>query len=161
MASLRDGSFVAERDLPVFRRKIEAWRRPNGLIWGMAVANYGRSGAWTESLGVCAPLQEMMLQSWDGALRVFPAWPKGLAARFDGFRAEGAFRVSASWADGQVKSLTVWSEKGAPCKIYPPCQKGIRVADSSGNEIPVAHDGYGRAEFATTPGCEYRLTCLY
>ena len=42
---------------------------------GLLLGNYGRSGAWTESLGVLAPLQEMMLQSWDGALRIFPAWP--------------------------------------------------------------------------------------
>jgi len=161
VAILREGKFIAERDLPEFRKQVESWRRPNGLIWGMAVTVYGRAGAWTESLGVCAPLQEMMLQSWDGALRVFPAWPKGLEARFDGFRAEGAFLVSAYWADGQVRSLKIRSEKGAPCRIYPPRPDGIRVIDAANKEIPVTKDAYGRAEFATVPAGEYHVTFSY
>ena len=116
MRRLRGGEFVADRDLPAFRRLIQRWRRPNGVIWGMSVANYGRAGAWTESLGVIAPLQEMMLQSWDGALRVFPAWPRDLDARFESFRAEGAFLVSAAWSQGRVTTLSVRSEKGSPCR---------------------------------------------
>lgn len=161
MRKLREGSFVTNRDFPVYRKKIEAWRRPNGLVWGMAVANYGRCGAWTESLGVCAPLQEMMLQSWDGALRVFPAWPQDVAARFDHFRAEGAFLVSAAWADGQVKTLSIRSEKGAVCRLYPPSSKGVLVTDASDQAVPVTQDTYGRTEFPTLPGAEYRITCLY
>jgi hypothetical protein len=103
----------------------------------------------------------MMLQSWDGALRVFPAWPKGLAARFNKFRAEGAFLVSASWEEGQVKSLTIFSEKGSPCKLYPPSVNGIRVVDASGKEVPVTQDSYGRAEFSTVSAGVYRVTFRY
>jgi hypothetical protein len=154
---LRNGDFQVERDLPAFRRMVEAWRRPNGIVWGMATANYGRDGAWTESLSAAAPLQEMMLQSWDGALRVFPAWPKKLDARFDSFRAEGAFLVSAAWSRGQVAELTVHSERGAVCRVYSPWSHGIRVADNTGREIAVGADPYGRPEFATQPGMQYRL----
>ena len=161
VAVLREGRFIAERDLPEFRKQVEAWRRPNGLIWGMAAAVYGHAGAWTESLGVCAPLQEMMLQSWDGALRVFPAWPKDLTARFDSFRAEGAFLVSAAWHAGRVTGLSVRSEKGTPCRIYPPTPGGIMVVDAANNKIPVKSDAYGRAEFATIPDGEYRVTFSY
>jgi len=161
LSSLRNGSFVAERDLPGFRKQIESWRRPNGLIWGMAVANYGRAGAWTESLGVAAPLQEMMLQSWDGALRIFPAWPKNLDARFSGFRAEGAFLVSAAWSAGRVTSLEIRSEQGAACALYPLCPKGFRVADATGKEIPAAADAFGRTTFPTSPGMTYRVSPLY
>lgn len=157
MGRIRSGEFVVERDLPGFRRMVEAWRRPNGLIWGMAVANYGRSGAWTESLGVAAPLQEMMLQSWDGALRIFPAWPKNLDARFESFRAEGAFLVSAVWSQGRVTSLSISSEKGSPCRVYSPWPQGFRVTDVSGKEIVQTHDVFGRPEFATQPGMKYRL----
>ncbi len=155
LAGLRGGDFVAERDLPAFRHMVEGWRRPNGLIWGMAVANYGRIGAWTESLGVAAPLQEMMLQSWDGALRIFPAWPKNLDARFETLRAEGAFLVSATWSKGKVTALSLRSEKGAPCKLDSPWSKGVRVTDSNGKEVPVTADRYARPEFATQPGMEY------
>jgi len=148
---------VADRDMPAFRRMVEVWRRPNGLIWGMAAANYGRAGAWTESLGVAAPLQEMMLQSWDGALRIFPAWPKNLDARFESMRAEGAFLVTSAWSQGKVTSLSIRSEKGAPCKLYSPWPGGVRATDRDGKEVSVTPDQYGRPSFATQAEMEYHL----
>ena len=157
MRRLRSGSFIADRDLPAFRGLVERWRHPNGLIWGMAVANYGHSGAWTESLGVIAPLQEMMLQSWDGALRIFPAWPKGLDARFESFRAEGAFLVSAAWSKGEVTALRILSEKGQPCCIYIPWRAGMDVLDDKGQEIEVTALPAGRASFPTRAGAAYEL----
>lgn len=60
MNCLRSGTFVADRDFPVFRELVQRWQDPNGLTWGMAIANYGDAGAWSESLGVIDPLQEMM-----------------------------------------------------------------------------------------------------
>ena len=106
---------------------------------------------------MAAPLQEMMLQSWDGALRIFPAWPKNLDARFESFRAEGAFLVSAAWSQGQVAELSVRSERGATCRIYSPWPRGIRVSDSAGREIAAGADPYGRPEFATQPGMQYKV----
>jgi hypothetical protein len=53
----------------------EGGRHPNGLVWGMAIANYGHAGAWTESLGIIAPLQEMMPQNWDGSSAPRQGWP--------------------------------------------------------------------------------------
>lgn len=157
MGRLRGGEFIAERDLPAFRQIVAQWRRPNGLVWGMAVANYGRAGAWTESLGVIAPLQEMMLQSWDGALRVFPAWPKAVDASFDTFRAEGAFLVSASWRGGAVERLQIVSEKGAPCHVSTPWAGGFTVTDGDGKDVPVAPDAFGRPGFPTQTGGRYVL----
>ena len=157
MGRLRAGAFIADRDYPVFRDLVQRWRHPNGLIWGMAVANYGRAGAWTESLGVIAPLQEMLLQSWDGALRVFPAWPRDLAARFEHFRAEGAFLVSAAWSEGQVQSLRIASESGGRCRLYPPWPSGVKVTDESGQPVACAAEDYGRVGFDTRAGGEYRL----
>jgi hypothetical protein len=154
---LHRGEFVVERDFPIFRRLASAWRRPNGLYWAMTVAGYGRAGAWTESLGVAAPLQEMMLQSWDGALRVFPSWPEKVDARFDDFRAEGAFLVSAAWSRGNVAALSIRSLRGAPCRVYSPWPKGFSVVDASGGKIAVANDAYGRPEFATQAGGFYHL----
>jgi hypothetical protein len=154
---LRSCSFSPDLDFPVFRSLIETWRHPNGLCWAMSVANYGHAGAWTESLGVIAPLQEMMLQSWDGALRIFPAWPAKLAASFTHLRAEGAFLVSASWADGKVTSLTVTSEKGAVCRIYPPWPGGLRVVDSKGRAVRAHEEVGGRRSFDTKAGETYSV----
>jgi hypothetical protein len=157
LQTLRSGSFVGERDLPAFRELIRRWQHPNGLVWGMSIANYGRAGAWSESLGVNAPLQEMMLQSWDGALRVFPAWPRTVDARFETFRAEDAFLVSASWSQGQVQSLEILSERGARCQLYPPWPAGLEVLDSTGQSVKCATNQFGRIAFATQAGGKYQL----
>ena len=154
MQCLRGGSFSAEFDMPVFRRLIERWRHPNGLIWGMAVGNYGHAGAWTETLGITAPLQEMMLQSWDGALRVFPAWPKDLNARFENFRAEGAFLVTAAWVGGRVDALRIFSEKGGECRLYPPWASGVRIQDANAYAVAAQHEGQA-VRFVTKPLAAY------
>ncbi len=157
MGRLRNGDFIADRDMPVFRDLIRRWRHPNGLLWAMAVANYGHAGAWTETLGVIAPLQEMMLQSWDGALRVFPAWPKSLDASFENLRAERAFLVSAAWSKGQITTLEIVSEVGSPCTIYLPWPSGLAVTSRQGDKVAVTLDSAGRATFQTAVGGRYTL----
>jgi len=157
LGRLRTAAFIADRDFPVFRELVDRWRHPNGLIWGMAIANYGHAGAWTETLGVIAPLQEMMLQSWDGALRIFPAWPRELDARFERFRAEGAFLVSATCSKGRVASLEIFSEKGSRCRLYPPWPSGVKVTDESGKLVDYETEDYGRIAFPTQIGVSYRL----
>lgn len=157
MGRLRSGSFIAERDVPAFRELIGRWRRPNGVLWAMSTADYGRGGAWTESLGVIAPLQEMMLQSWDGALRVFPAWPKTLEARYERLRAEGAFLVTAAWSKGKVTQLEILSERGSPCAVYAPWPDGFQVHDNTGQVVAVTRDPFGRPVFPTTAGRRYIL----
>ncbi len=157
MGRLRTGAFIADRDLPVFRQLIRRWRHPNGLLWAMSVANYGHAGAWTETLGVIAPLEEMMLQSWDGSLRIFPAWPRDLPARFEHFRAEGALVVSAAWAKDQVTELQVHSEKGGRCSLYVPWPSGMKVVDQQGRKIAVTPQSDGRAAFETDAGATYDL----
>ena len=155
---LREGVFIADRDMPVFRELVRRWRHPNGLIWAMATANYGHCGAWTETLGVIAPLQEMMLQSWDGALRIFPAWPRNIDAAFRDFRAEGAFLVSASWKKGRVDTLEIRSEAGSTCRLYSPWPEGFTVKDEKGGEVTLTMDAYGRPGFPTQPAGKYVLT---
>ncbi len=98
-----------------------------------------------------------MLQSWDGALRIFPAWPRNLAARFTTLRAEGAFLVSASWANGRVDDLTVHSERGATCRLYPPWPDGVSVTDGTGAAVATTTDKYGRILFPTRAAVTYRI----
>jgi hypothetical protein len=66
----------------------------------------------------CRSLQEMLLQSWGGTIRVFPAvpaeWPQ---AAFHQLRAEGAFLVSAARRDGQTSWVQLTSLAGEPCRV--------------------------------------------
>lgn len=154
---LHGGEFIADRDFPVYRGIVERWRHPNGLVWGMAIANYGHAGAWTETLGITAPMQEMMLQSWDGALRVFPAWPRNLDARFEKFRAQGAFLVSASWSQGQVSALEILSEQGAECRLYAPWSANLSITNRAGTQVSSQREA-DLVSFSTAPGETYTIS---
>ena len=89
ISALRDGSFVPERDYDLMRKYVKSGHRCNGFVY--ATAPCGHDLVFNETLSVVGPLVEMMLQSWDGAMRVFPAWPRGIDAQFKDLRAEGAF----------------------------------------------------------------------
>jgi len=158
LPALRAGSFDPERGYAGFRRLVERWRHPNGLIWAMSVHDYGHCGAWTETLGICAPLQEMMLQSFGGVLRLFPAWPVRIRASFSNFRAEGAFLVSAEWAEGDVRTARVLSERGGQCSLYSPWAAGLRVTDGNGAVVAIRQSEGGVLDFDTTPAGVYVLS---
>ncbi len=64
-------------------------------------------------------IQEMLLQSHTGVVRVFPAVPSSWRnVSFDKLRAQGAFLVSAQKSGGEIKKVRVFSEKGGRFRIY-------------------------------------------
>lgn len=68
-----------------------------------------------------AGIQEMLLQSHTGTVRVFPAIPADWKnVSFENLRAMGAFLVSATRKDGKVVSLSIYSEKGGPLNVVSP-----------------------------------------
>ena len=72
---------------------------------------------WMEQFSVVScTLQEMLLQSYDGTLRLFPCWPGDQDARFGTLRARGAFLVSAELESrGRIGGVKIMSEKGRDC----------------------------------------------
>ena len=119
----------------------------------MSVAHYGRTGGWTETLSCMAPVQEMAMQSWDGAIRLFPLWPTDRAISFRDWRAVGAFLVSASFADGAIGDVSIRSEKGEDCLVH----GDWKVYDDAGNPVPADRDEFGRLRFKTTAEAMYSL----
>jgi len=162
MVLLRRGLFVPARDFEAVREIIARWRLPNGLLRAMSRARYGFAGGWSESLGILAPVQEMLLQSWDGCLRVFPAWPHDRDASFTTFRAQGAFLVSASLADGSVGDVALTSERGRTCRVASPWETGCSVRTADGADVPATiepqTDGPDWVCFETQPGQTYVLS---
>jgi hypothetical protein len=79
-------------------------------------------------------IDEMLLQSYDGVLRLFPVWPKDRDARFGTLRAYGAFLVSSDFTHGQVHGLTIESEKGKPCTLENPWPGKRLVLDRNGRK---------------------------
>lgn len=73
-----------------------------------------------------AAIQEMLLQSHTGVIKVFPALStKWKDASFRHLRAMGAFLVSATYTRGRVSSITVESEAGGLLKLNNPFIDGI------------------------------------
>jgi hypothetical protein len=69
-------------------------------------------------LAAAQAVHEMLLQSWDGQLRVFPAVPaRWQEASFHHLRAEGAFLVSAVRRGGRNVWVQVHSEQGEPARL--------------------------------------------
>jgi len=117
---VRGGQFDPQRDFSQLVGVLKRWRHPNGLPWPMPVRYYGHAGGWTEVLGIITPLQEMLLQSWDGRIRIFPVWPADVDAEFRKLRAEGAFLVSAECRSGRVSNVTIESLAGRQCALVNP-----------------------------------------
>jgi alpha-L-fucosidase 2 len=73
------------------------------------------------SIIVARSVQDMLLQSHGGTLRIFPAvpdaWPEAV---FHDFRAEGGFRVSARREGGRTRWILIRSEAGEPCLLRQP-----------------------------------------
>ena len=80
---------------------------------------YHESGPVIETpLSAARCVHDMLLQSWGGKIRVFPAVPSGWAdVAFGSLRAEGAFLVSATRTAGRTSSVTVKSLAGEPCVL--------------------------------------------
>jgi len=73
------------------------------------------------NMAAAAGLQEMLLQSYDGVIRIFPAAPASWKnIGFYKLRAEGAFLISAKKENGMVKRVVIFSEKGGKLKLQNP-----------------------------------------
>jgi alpha-L-fucosidase len=79
-------------------------------------------------------IQELFLQDWGGALRVFPAVPGAWKdAAFDRLRTDGAFLVSAVRKDGRTAWVRVESLAGSPCRLVVPGWAGFVIRARSGS----------------------------
>jgi alpha-L-fucosidase 2 len=66
-------------------------------------------------------LQEMLLQSHTGVIRIFPAVPQEWKdVNFNKLRAEGAFLISAKMGNGIVRRIEIDSEKGGEIRLFNP-----------------------------------------
>jgi hypothetical protein len=151
--------FRPDRDFDHVRELLERWTHGNGLLWGMSVGNYGHTGAWTESLGITGALQDLLMQSWDGVIRIFPGLPSGLDASFTDLRAVGAFLVSASRGGGVVGEVSITSLRGGTCVLENPWPgKKIAVSCAAAPDLTLTADSRGLVSFSSEHNLTYTLT---
>ncbi|MBT7094470.1 MAG: hypothetical protein HN936_14580, partial [Bacteroidetes bacterium] len=119
-------------DLERFKRQINYSLMPNGTASNRVMQVHGRyrdytnygfmdpMGIWFENFALPVVINECLMQSYNGTIRLFPNWPKGKDAEFYQLRAAGAFLVSANIKNGEVSRVEILSEAGSSLKIILP-----------------------------------------
>jgi hypothetical protein len=138
-------------DLEKFRRQVEYCLLPNGTCADMVLQTGGRyvhdtrfdfmapMGVWFENFSLPLVVNECLLQSYTGILRLFPNWPAEKEAEFRSLRAVGAFLVSAKRNRNGVQWVEVKSEAGGPLALYAPWKSGA-VCERNGKRESLAGD---------------------
>jgi hypothetical protein len=92
-------------------------------------------------------MNESLLQSYDGILRVFPAFPAHKTGRFT-LHARGGLIVSSEIKSGNVQWISIKSLLGNPCKLALPWKMGILQSNLKKAGQKISGDP---AEFKTKP----------
>ena len=110
-------------------------------------------GIWFENFALPAVINECLLQSYNGVLRLFPNWPRDQAAEFRTLRAVGAFLVSAACANGAVQWVEITSEVGGRLTLINPWPDGAQVTTAQGTQVVAGES----IQLMTTMGETIRL----
>lgn len=107
----------------------------HGLANGMF--SFG-GGGLENNAAIPATLNEMLLQSYEGIIRLFPAWDKKKDAKFKSLRAFGAFLVNGALKDGTIYA-EIFSEQGMPLTLESP-GSGYVLIMGDGRRLPVCEE---------------------
>ncbi len=157
-------------DLNWFKREVAYCSLPNGTANDrvrQVVGRYDDStdydfmmhmGFWTENFSLPAVVNECMMQSYTGTIRLFPNTQNLGPARFERLRAAGAFLVSAAFDGKQVKNCLVFSEKGKTVRIANPWnEKKVKVFRAGDGQAIATRSEAEVFSFDTKPGETYRI----
>jgi len=115
-------------------------------------------GGGVENIGLSQAVNDMLLQSSNGTMRLFPAWPPAEPAAFTTLRAKGAFLVSAAWdpvrrtATGVRVEATVASPRVALASPFPPSVKVVALRCSKTPQRLVDVDARGVLAWSMAAG---------
>jgi alpha-L-fucosidase 2 len=158
-------------DLKWFKRQVRYCVLPDGVSSDRVRQVGGRyrdstsfdfmlpMGIWTENLSLPAVLNECMMQSYTGTIRLFPNTRNLGPARFQNLRAAGAFLVSASFDGKNVSQVSLLSEKGKTVRLANPWKNAsVRVTrQRDGRRVQVQVEN-GVLGFPSSAGDIYHVT---
>lgn len=120
-------------DIERFKRDVAYNTLPNGTATNKNLESGGRyndhtsydymatMGIWFENFALPAVINESLMQSYTGEIRLFPNWPASAGcAEFHSLRAVGAFLVSARSEGGCVVRVEILSERGGELRLINP-----------------------------------------
>ncbi len=154
-------------DIEKFKRQVNYATLPNQTVTDAVTGIGGRysdhtdymymggMGIWFENFALPAVINECLMQSYDGVIRLFPNWNMSSDAEFYTLRARGAFLVSGKLSGGIVGDLSVVSECGEECRIQNPwCGRDVKLI-ANGRKARVLKGEI--LSFPTEKQCEYVL----
>lgn len=129
----------------------------NGQQRGTGKSNFTyRPFTLEGNFAFAAGVQEMLLQSHTGTVRIFPAIPASWQdASFRQLRAQGAFLISATREQGKVTTVEIDPTTGGTIRLADPFPTGT-TPKISGAESVSNHDGVW--EIVTRKGHPVRMT---
>lgn len=146
MDSIKRPDLFAQRDYIYDERS----KYPNGL----PAKPFIQAGLETQSI-YGAAVNEMLLQSHEGFIRVFPAVPEGWPCSFT-LLARGGFLVSASRSkDAAITALHIKSQQGNTCRLYNPWpgkKVVIRLTGLADKKLPYKTEANGVVSFSIPAG---------
>ena len=118
---------------------------------------------FTLESNMCAAdaIQEMLMQCYEGAIRLFPALPKDWkesGCEFEGFLSFGGVKVSSAIRDEKVSFVRLNPKKDAVASVYNPfASDTVKVTSSEGEYTVTAAPGEAFT-LSLKAGVEYTLT---
>ncbi len=98
-------------------------------------------------------LNEMVMQSFEGIINLFPCWDKELDVSFKTLRADGAFLVSSEMKGGKITFTEISSEIGGELCVKNPYKKAVISHNGKRSE---SEDDF--IKISTAPGDTVRIT---
>lgn len=110
-------------------------QRPNGTLTLNVIGDkwqrYNSHGHYTEQFAASAVVSELLIQSVDDIIRLFPAWPAEKDAGFTQLRTKGGFLVSSEYKDGRTVYVTIRATADQSLRLLNPFK------ESYSSDIPV------------------------
>jgi hypothetical protein len=133
-------------------RGIKQWQPgPNGIV-------SQKRGGGIETAGIVEAINNLLLQSHDHVIRLFPNWDRSQDAEFKRLRAAGAFLVDAKYEaeSGQIESIRIHSEQGHRCVVQnPSAGAGLQIVRADSHAQVAWHQSDDEYTFATEAGVSY------
>ena len=114
-----------------------------GLNFDKGYFEYWANGIYTENCGLPLVINEMMLQSHNGVIKLFPTMDFYRSAQFNSLRAQGGFLVSSEMEFGFIKWAEITATGDQQCRVRLPWPIEIvsAIKISSGEKIAVENIG--------------------
>ncbi|WP_327000288.1 hypothetical protein OHA72_34825 [Dactylosporangium sp. NBC_01737] len=126
-------------------------------LGGVTIAPATSAPAGNLALGAVEAVDDLLLQSDNGVIRVFPVWPTSRNAQFVNLREKGAFLVSSQLTGGQVTYVDIASQAGRPVALLNPWGNRAVTVTRVGAGTVAHTTPNGTISFPTQAGATYQI----